>query len=302
MVNLRDRDSKFFPLPHQSVVPFSAMAVFADGLDHPEGLVFDADGNLWAGGEAGQIYKVPPDGRPELIVTLGGFNLGLCFSPAQELYACNFMHRAVIRVDRRGTLIENICEFAGQPLVHPNFALFDRSGTLYVSDSGHWGASDGWVYRRFADGKSERFAGPFDFANGLALSAAEDRLFVVESTLDRVSSVAIEADGRAGKREIYASGLERVPDGLALDSAGNLYVTCYASDCLYRVLPDRSVELFAHDPEGVVLARPTNAAFGGRDGTDLYVANLGRWHITRFPTQNQGQPLAHQPAHTRDRQ
>ena len=28
---------------------------FASGLDHPEGLAFDREGNLWAGGEAGQL-------------------------------------------------------------------------------------------------------------------------------------------------------------------------------------------------------------------------------------------------------
>jgi gluconolactonase len=32
--------------------------VFAEGLDHPEGLAFDRDGNLWAGGELGQIYRI----------------------------------------------------------------------------------------------------------------------------------------------------------------------------------------------------------------------------------------------------
>ena len=276
------------------------MSAFADGLDHPEGIAFDAEGNLWAGGEAGQIYKIEANGKVELVTTLGGFNLGLCFSPQQELYVCNFLNRAVHRLNRSGELIESLDVFAGFPLIHPNFALFDRAGTLYVSDSGHWGESDGWVYRRFADGRSERFAGPFEFANGLALSAHEDRLYVVESKLDCVTSIEINLDSSAGKREVYAHGLQRVPDGLVLDDEGNLYVTCYASDCLYCVHPDRSVELFAHDPEGVVLARPTNAAFGGPERKDLYVANLGRWQITRFTTAHVGQPLANQILNLRE--
>lgn len=87
-----------------------------------------------------------------------------------------------------------------------------------------------------------------------------------------------------------------------LDDTGNLYVTCYASDCLYRVDVDGKVELFAHDPEGVLLARPTNAAFGGPEQKDLYVANLGRWHITRFPTTHHGQPLANQIQNSREMQ
>ena len=36
---------------------------FADGLDHPEGIAIHADGSVWAGGEAGQVYKISPDGK-----------------------------------------------------------------------------------------------------------------------------------------------------------------------------------------------------------------------------------------------
>jgi gluconolactonase len=35
--------------------------IFADGLDHPECVAVHPDGSVWAGGEAGQIYKVSPD-------------------------------------------------------------------------------------------------------------------------------------------------------------------------------------------------------------------------------------------------
>jgi len=54
--------------------------VFAEGIDHPEGLAFDAEGNLWAGGELGQIYRISQKGKVRTVVTLGGFNLGLTFS------------------------------------------------------------------------------------------------------------------------------------------------------------------------------------------------------------------------------
>jgi gluconolactonase len=284
----------FFPMPSAPLIDRGKMTVFSDGLDHPEGLAFDAEGNLWAGGEAGQIYKMSVDGQVQLVASLGGFNLGICFTPNQELYVCNFVNRAVHRINQFGELLESIRQFAEYELVHPNFALCDRAGTLYVTDSGHWGAADGWVYRKSTHGHTERFAGPFNFANGLALSAQEDKLFVVESKLDCVTVITINPDGSAGKREIYAQGLERVPDGLVLDEAGNLYVTCYASDCLYRVDPKGKVELFAHDPEGVMLARPTNAAFGGPDRKELYIANLGRWHITKINTEIAGQPMANQ--------
>lgn len=267
------------------------MSVFAEGLDHPEGLAFDTDGVLWAGGEAGQIYRII-EGRSEQVENVGGFCLGLTISRQQELFVCNPGLHALQRLDRRGRVLATIDAVNGHKLQTPNFSVFDNEGNLYFSDSGGWNAKNGCVYRLRASGVVEMFAGPFAFANGLCLNAAEDSLFVVESQSDCVTRVPIRSDGSAGPAEIYASGLARVPDGVAMDLDQNLYVTCYATDCLYRVTPAGAVELFAYDPEGTILARPTNAAFGGPDGKDLYVANLGRWHITRLRTETAGQPLA----------
>ena len=85
-----------------------------------------------------------------------------------------------------------------------------------------------------------------------------------------------------------------MPDGAALDADGNLYVTCYASHNVYRVTPDCKVSLFAWDPEGTMLASPTNAAFGGANFDEMYFANLSRWHICRARVGIRGQLLANQ--------
>lgn len=173
----------------------------------------------------------------------------------------------------------------------PNFSAFDRQGNLFFSDSGEWDKANGYLYCLRSDGIAVPFAGPFVFPNGLALSADDRFLFVVESQRDRVLRVPILANCTAGEPEVYAENLARIPDGLAFDAAGNLYVTCYASDCIYRVTPERTIQLLAFDPEGTRIARPTNAAFGGPALDDLYIANLGRWHIGRVHLGVPGQRL-----------
>src|SRR5438132_13766592 len=70
-------------------IPIERFTVFATGLDHPECLAFDRDGELWAGGEAGQIYRITPAGVVATVANLGGFCAGLAFSPAGELFVCN---------------------------------------------------------------------------------------------------------------------------------------------------------------------------------------------------------------------
>ena len=114
---------------------------------------------------------------------------------------------------------------------------------------------------------------------------------MVESNLDRVVRIAIKADGTVSAPDVYAEGLARVPDGLAFDAAGNLYVTTYASNSIYRVLTDRSVKLLCQDVENLLLCAPTNCAFGGPDFDQLYVGNLGRDHISVLDLKVKGQPL-----------
>jgi len=264
---------------------------FCDGLDHPEGLAFDNDGQLWAGGELGQIYRIDADGKAKEVTRLGGFCLGLTFSPSQELWVCNSGLHRLMRIDRGGRVLDSIDQVNSIPLMTPNFSVFDRQGNLYFSDSGLWDKGNGRVYRVRSGGTVEPFAGPFAFANGLALSADDRFLFVAESQRDRVRRIPILDDGTAGEPEIYANGMERIPDGLALDAEGNLLVTCYASDCIYRVTPQGAVGLLVFDPEGTRIARPTNVAFGGPRFDDLYVANLGRWHIGKAHLGTPGQRL-----------
>jgi len=198
-----------------------------------------------------------------------------------------------VQKDGKSTLF---ADSAGpRKLVQPNYSVFDSQGNLYVSDSGQWSASSGCVVRFDTQGEGEIFLDPPQpFPNGLALSQDERFLFIAQSHTDDVLRVEIRPDGTAGQREVYANRLERIPDGLAFDVLGNLYVSCYASDNIFRVTPDRKVSMLAYDRAGTILARPTNIAFGGPSNEYLYVANLGRWHINRAHLGIAGQLLANQ--------
>jgi gluconolactonase len=278
----------------RALIPLERFRIFAEGLDHPEGLAFDVDGALWVGGELGQVYRINPHGRVQEVARLGGFNLGLTFSREQELYVCNFKLPALVRLSRKGRVLNSWTRIGQRKLRTPNFSVFDSEGNLYFSDSGEFDQVNGWIYRIRPNGKAEVFAGPFAFANGLSLSADERFLFVVQSTRDNVVRIEILSSGHAGNPRVYASGLHRVPDGAALDANGNLLVTCYASHNLYKITPSGNVSLLAYDPQGTMLASPTNIAFGGPNFDEMYVANLGRWHISHAPAGVRGQLLANQ--------
>ena len=271
-------------------IPIDRFQIFATGLDHPECLAFDRNGELWAGGEAGQIYRVSPKGDVEQVATLGTFNGGLAFSPEGELFVCN-PAMGVVRVKPNGKF-ETFCSQAGgQRLTCPNFGVFDARGNLYVTDSGDWKKGNGFLCRFTPDGNGQIIAGPFGYANGLALSAGEQRLYMVESDRDRVLRFHLLEDGSIGGSEVYADEVGRLPDGLALDAQGELYVSCYASDEIWRVKRNGEKALVAWDRWAILLSRPTNMAFGGEDFDEMYVANLGRTTITRAKIGVRGQRL-----------
>lgn len=273
--------------------PVSEVRNFVVGLDHPEGVAVGKDGTIYAGGEAGQVYRISPDGKKvEVLATTGGFCLGLTLDQQENIYICDMHQKALLKVTPKGKVTKLADSADGRKFATPNFSVFDSQGNLYFSDSGEWKQGNGVVFRLDHGGKARLFSqGPFHFANGIALDATEQYLYVVESNLDRVVRVRIKPDGTAGVPEVYAEGLVRVPDGIAFDAHGNLYVTTYASNCIYRVAPDRKVELVCQDVENLLLCQPTNCAFGGANFDKLFVGNLGRDHISALDLGVKGQPL-----------
>jgi len=272
-------------------------SVFASGLDHPEGLAVAPDGAIWAGGEEGQIYVITPDGRVTEHARTGGFSGGLAFDRDGSCFVCNSPGR-IVRVEQDGRWETFADAVETVPMRTPNFPVFGPDGSLYVSDSGSWDIADGVIYRFTPGSPGAVFhAGPFQYTNGLAIDAAGEYLYVVESAVHSVIRLRI-AEGRAAVPEPVCprGALEWVPDGLALDAAGALYVTMYASDRIYRIEPGGEPEVLVEDVLGMALNRPTNCAFGGPDFDRLFVANLGGRNLSVIDLGRQGQPLYGGPA------
>lgn len=281
------------------LVPFERGRVFFDAtlgevrLKHPEGVAVAADGAIWCGGEGGEIYRIAPDGSAiELVTTSGGFTLGLAFDAAGNLYACDLAHAVVYRLAAGERSLTVFATGDGERTMRvPNFPVVDQGrNCLYVSDS-HGANSPGpgvWRFDLDTGRGGLWYDGTLNFANGMALSPDRSWLYVLESFARRVIRIPILADGSAGSPEVMAEGVGNVPDGLAFDADGALYISCYEPSCIYRLSPDGSLDLYFADPEAHLLCHPTNCAFRG---TDLFTSNLGRWHITQIEAGVEGAPL-----------
>lgn len=269
------------------------LEVFATGLDHPEGIAVTLDGQIYVGGEAGQVYAISDQGAVRVVASTGGFNLGLAADGAGRLYVCDTVARCVWRVDPATGKKEVFCSGTpDRPMVQPNWGCFDANGNFYVTDSGHWGRSDGMIWV-VPPGRPPR---PWSlecraFPNGCTVPPEGDRLLVLESYPSALAEIPIKRDGSAGDRQTLDVFGTIVPDGVAVTTDGPLVIACYRPDAIYTWDTKQGLEVLAADPRGTVLAAPTNVAFTGPDLGTLVVPNIGRWHLTRARLGIYGAPL-----------
>ena len=285
-----------FATAEKTVLPESRASVFFDGifteprLQHAEGVAIGPDGYVWCGSENGEVLRIAPDASCIEVMGEGcGFTLGLAFDGERALYFCDLKDAAVYRLDLKSRWVER---FTGTGIKIPNYPVVDAArGRLLVSDSHHF-AEPGpgvWAYDLGTGEGALWYDRPLRFANGMALSPNGQSLYVCETFAQKISRIPILPDGSAGAAEPFATDLPGLPDGLAFDDRGYLFVGCYEPSRVLRIAPDgKTTEVYVEEPTAHLFAHPTNLAF---DGPALYTANLGRWHITRIDSDTSGTPL-----------
>ena len=74
----------------------------ATGLDHPEGAAWGPDGALYAGGEAGQVYRIALDGTVAEIANTGGFLFGVTVDGEGNVYGCDMGRGEIVSMSLNG--------------------------------------------------------------------------------------------------------------------------------------------------------------------------------------------------------
>ena len=264
----------------------------AGGIDHPEAVAWHA-GHLYCGTEDGDLLRIDPaTGTFEIAAQPGGFLLGLAFDGDGNCIACDAAGGRLVRIAPDGSWETLLDSVEGRKLTNPNFIAYASDGTMWVTESGSgWTADDGYLFRIPPGGEAEvADTACRRFPNGLALAPDESRLYVVESRLPGVASYALDS-GILGPREETLALPGTVPDGLAFDAAGALYIGCYRPDRIYRLSPSGELEIYLDDYTGEFMTTPTNLAFGGDDMRTLYLAALAGWSVNAVECDLPGHPL-----------
>ena len=189
----------------------------------------------------------------------------------------------------------------------PNALAFDKVGNLYVTDSNSTGVSNpvppghvpmGAIWQIDRDGVATKWlesallggnggaglATPVG-ANGivhrkgvLTVANAEGFGLFTVPVLRNGSAGAITALPTTGwpVRDSPFGVIPAVPDGIALDVHGAIYVASVAHNGVFRVNTDGTIDELFNDPAFTVLNFPSSVAFGTGKGLKqtLYIVNL----------------------------
>jgi sugar lactone lactonase YvrE len=195
------------------------------------------EGAVFTGTEDGNIFRVSHDGRRiDRVAHTGGRPLGLEIGPDGRLLVCD-AHRGVLRIDTATGAVEPVTDsVAGRKMVFCNNAAVATDGTIWFSDSSTKFGIDKWkddfvqdtrtgrLLRLTGEGAVEVVLSGLAFANGVALSAAEDYVAVAETAARTVVRRWLTGE-RAGQRDYLVRDLPGYPDNIARGSDGLIWVT-----------------------------------------------------------------------------
>lgn len=134
----------------------------------------------------------------------------------------------------------------------------------------------GSLYRMDANLCVERMLTGVSCSNGIGWSPDGRTMYYIDSPLRRVDAFEFEPDtGVLGRRRtlVTVDPSAGVPDGLAVDTEGGVWVALWAGGALHRYLPDGRLDMIVKTPTPL----PTSCAFGGEALDVLYVttASIG---------------------------
>ncbi len=257
-------------------------------MDHPESIAVGARGEAYTTGTGGQVYRLDLETNKahQYASTAPRRMLGQAADAAGNLYCADCSDGYVVRISPSGAESRYAWSPRGERFLCPNYPAFDSRGFLYLSDSGDWsGEINGRIYRIPPGGGAAElwYADAVDTPNAIALDAGERHLYFVETFGSGIGRIPVLQDGSAGTFERVLHMPRHIPDGIAFDEEGRLWIACHRPDAIYVFdLRSKRLELFAEDWRGEALRGPTDVAFAGSGRDILLAASLDNLVVHRF--------------------
>jgi len=324
----------------------STLSYIGCDLQRPECILAERDGTLWSADARGGVMHIRPDGSQTLTTQTrsakfsdasseaarylqGTLPNGMAFARNGDFLIANFGTDCLEVMTRNGDSRVLADTIDGQAIGKVNFVLRDSRDRIWVTISTripNWmhalrtDLKDGYI-ARYEGGNFHIVADGFGFTNEIRFDAAEEFLYVVETTGGCVTRLRVNENGDLVDREIFGPsrlGKGAWPDGIAFDSYGNLWGTMVYSDKLFVLTPQGDLRVLLdegdlqkvdalerqffnnHVTEEVLFATGQGIApwmasvtFGGPDLRTAYIGSLKGTRIPYFQAPVPGLPMVH---------
>ena len=185
------------------------------------------DGRLWfADWLAHEIVAVTPAGEREVVFRADFPTMPMCF---------DFLGGDPLIISSSQGLLLRLSE-DGSVVTHADLGATGFNEIVVASDGGCYvngGGSDLMAREAFRpgvikyvspSGDVREVADGIAFGNGMALTPDGSTLVVAESYANRLTAYSIRPDGSLSDRRVWADLGDGVPDGIALDASGAIWV------------------------------------------------------------------------------
>jgi gluconolactonase len=253
----------------------------ATGFGFTEGPVWRGDHLLFSDIPRSRIVRYQDQDDGPAISTFrfpSGNANGQTLDRQGRLLTCEHSNRRVTRTEPDGSVTVLASRFEVGLLNSPNDVVARSDGSIYFTDPPYGLANHSrdkqhafcGVFRMGPNGEAltlllDSYARP----NGLAFSPDESTLYVADSQPKLIMAYDVAADGSLQNERRFAElpsadGEEGVPDGMKVDTEGNVYSTGPGG-------------LWVFGPDGTPFGRlrtptvPANCAWGDADSRSLYL-------------------------------
>ncbi|HEV7254908.1 MAG TPA: SMP-30/gluconolactonase/LRE family protein [Mesorhizobium sp.] len=272
-------------------VPIAKVETLFDGCRWAEGPVWFADGGFlaWSDIPNNRLLRWTPEMGVDVFRADSNYANGNTRDREGRLVSCEHGGRRVTRTEADGSLTVIADRFRGKRLNSPNDVVVKSDGTVWFTDPTYGILSDYEGYKSDPEqegcfvyrvdprtGDIEVVADDFVKPNGLAFSPDEKFLYVADSGASHdengphhIRRFAVGEGNRLSGARVFAEVSPGVPDGMRLDTAGNVWTS--AQDGVLCL-----------SPEGEALGKiriPTmvaNLCFGGPRRNRLFITATDR--------------------------
>lgn len=246
---------------------------FTSGIEGP---AVDKSGIIYAVNfdHQGTIGRITPEGIASLFIELpeGSIGNGIRFDSRGNMFIADYTKHNILKVEMAK---REIAVFAHEAdMTQPNDIAIDNKDRIYASDP-NFKANKGRIWR-VENSKVTILDSLPGATNGIEVSPGNNILYVNASP--KVWAYDLSLKGEIGNKRVLIEFPDFVMDGMRCDVNGNLYIARFGKGTVVKV-----------SPEGKVLTevklagkRPTNVAFGGKDGCTVYVTLQDKGNIECF--------------------